>query len=888
LLAFDTLDDMRLVAGQRLGPYEVLSPLGAGGMGEVYRARDARLGREVAVKVLPAERVANEDRRKRFVQEARAASALNHPNIVTIHEIESADGIDFIVMEYLAGQTLDGLIPRGGTPVGEALRIALPIADALAAAHAKGIVHRDLKPANVIVTRAGVVKVLDFGLAKLVTDHTSDSGETQTMASASAALSHAGAVTGTAGYMSPEQATGGRADARSDVFSFGALLYELVTGRRAFSGKTVSETLTAVVKDQPQAPRELVPGIPEALERLILRCLRKEADRRVQHMLDVKVELQEIADGSNPASAAPAAAERRWRTRRTAAALALLAASGTTVWLWRSRAASLPPPTLVPLTAQPGNYNSPTFSPDGNQVAFSWNGEKRDNFDIYLQMVGSTETRRLTSDPARDLVPSWSPDGRQIAFVRTARGPKGALYLVSPLGGVERKVMDETVTVGGLSWSPDGRWLATGLSIETVNAAPEVPRGIRGIRVSDGEARTLTSPEGSDFHMRPAFSPDGRNLAYASCRDITCWIDVVDLEADLAPPGGPRRLTRRVVHPSKLAWSRDGSSVVYGDDVSQRLWRVAVAGSTPPERIETAGFGVSGPAIAPTGDRLAFIRSSMNTDVYRFQAGRKPDVVAASRFADWAPVLSPDGTRFAFASSRGTLGSGADDIWLADADGSNPTQLTVGPGLSQGSPRWSPDGRRIAFDSMDEEGRWHIWTIDAGGGSPRRLTSDSASENHPAWSHDGRYVYFSHGPDGAKTIWRAPATGGSAEQVTRTRGGRPELSPDGKTLYFEGSFGSRQALLAVSLAGGPERTVIDCLPRYGFSVTPAGVYHLACGGSSPVPLLLWDPSTGKDRVLGTLQPPLGAGLTASADGTTVLYTAWVGQGSDVMLIENFR
>jgi Tol biopolymer transport system component len=311
-----------------------------------------------------------------------------------------------------------------------------------------------------------------------------------------------------------------------------------------------------------------------------------------------------------------------------------------------------------------------------------------------------------------------------------------------------------------------------------------------------------------------------------------------------------------------------------------------------------AAFGASGPAIALTGDRLAFIRSATNSDVYRFQPGRPPDAVAASSFEDWSPALSPDGTRFAFASSRGNLGSTADEIWLAAADGSNPTQLTVGPGLSQGSPRWSPDGRRIAFDSMEEDGRWHIWTIDAGGGSPRRLTSDPASENHPAWSHDGRYVYFSYGSDGRKTIWRAPATGGSAEQVTRTGGGRPELSPDGKTLYFERSFGSSapptapstsQALVAVSLDGGPERTVIDCVPRYGFSVTAAGVYHVPCGGStSSVPLLLWDPSTGKDRVIGTLEGPLRPGLTVSADGKTILFTREVSQGSDLMLIENFR
>jgi len=874
---------MRLVAGQRLGPYEVLSPLGAGGMGEVYRARDARLGREVAVKVLPAERMANEGRRKRFVQEARAASALSHPNIVTIHAIESADGIDFIVMEYVPGQTLDGLIPRSGTPVGEALRVAIPIADALAAAHAKGIVHRDLKPANVIVTRGGVVKVLDFGLAKLVTDDANDRGETQTTASGSAALSHPGAVTGTAGYMSPEQATGGKADARSDVFSFGALLYELVTGRRAFSGKTVSETLTSVVKDQPKAPRELVSGIPEALERLILRCLRKEADRRVQHMLDVKVELQEIADGSSPATTA---AERRWRIRWAASALALLvAASGAAAWLWRSRTASLPPATVAPLTALPGDEVAPTLSPDGSQVAFSWNGEKRDNFDIYLQMVGATETRRLTTDPARDGVPAWSPDGRQIAFVRaTGESPTGTLYVVSPVAGAERKLTDEAVAVGPLSWSPDSRWLATGASGSPLQAAAGVTRGIRLFRVSDGEARTIAPPSGSDKHILPAFSPDGRHLAFASCGNIMCWIDVIDLDADFVTKGRPRRLTPHVVQPNRLAWSGDGRSVVY--DHVNRLWRVGIDADTPPSRIEMAGFPAQGPAIALTGRRLAFVRSLANPDIYRFQAGRAPDVVVASGFNDWAPALSPDGTRLAFASTRGSFAGVPIDIWVAAADGSNPTQLMPGHGRPQGSPSWSPDGRKIAFDSLEDDGRWHVWTVDAGGGSPRRLTSNPESENLPAWSHDGRFIYFMYGPDSGKTIWRAPAAGGSAEQVTRTGGGRPQASPDGKTLYVQRGGLAPSALLAVSLDGGPERTVIDCVRSY--AVTAAGVHHVACGASSAPSLLLWDPSTGQSRVLGTLDGPLSFGITVSADGRTILFTKQVGEGRDLMLIENFR
>ena len=307
---------MALQPGSKLGSYEVLALLGAGGMGEVYRARDTRLGREVAIKVLPAERMADENRRQRFVQEARAASALNHPNIVTIYEIESADGIDFIVMEYVPGKSLDLLIPRQGMRVPEVLRIAIPMADALARAHARGIVHRDLKPANVVVSSEGVVKILDFGLAKLLAgEEASDEQEAVRTETAAGPLSHPGTVAGTAGYMSPEQATAEKVDSRSDVFSLGAVLYEMVTGRRAFAGNSTAETLAAVVRDQPKAPSAVVPSVPRDLEKLILRCLQKDPGRRFQHMADVGVELNEIKEESDsqPAAAAVATrADRRW------------------------------------------------------------------------------------------------------------------------------------------------------------------------------------------------------------------------------------------------------------------------------------------------------------------------------------------------------------------------------------------------------------------------------------------------------------------------------------------------------------------------------------------------------------------------------------------------
>ena len=267
-----------------------------------------------------------------------------------------------------------------------------------------------------------------------------------------------------------------------------------------------------------------------------------------------------------------------------------------------------------------------------------------DNTDLYVKMIGSTETHRLTTDPARDGFPSWSPDGRQIAFVRASGGSQvGTIHLVSPLGGPDRKLSDEPVVDIGLSWSPDGRWLATGSGASSlaVDTRGSVPRGIRLIDASTGDARSITTPAGSTYHAQPAFSPDGRHLAYASCpRSYSCYVDVIGLGADYTPTGRELRLTRKVVWAAGLAWTHDGKSVVYGDSISGRLWRVGIAGDAPGERIEVAGFRVMDPAIAASSDRLAFTRSGNNTDIYRFVAGGSPEVVAASSFGDWNPHVS--------------------------------------------------------------------------------------------------------------------------------------------------------------------------------------------------------------------------------------------------------
>ena len=391
---------------------------------------------------------------------------------------------------------------------------------------------------------------------------------------------------------------------------------------------------------------------------------------------------------------------------------------------------------------------------DGDQVAFEWDGENSDNPDIYIKMVGSSEVRRLTSDPAGDGAPSWSPDGRQIAYVRTdADSQGGRIHLVSPLGGSDRKLSDVPVSPP-LAWSPDGRYLAA------QRVAP--PTGLYLIPVDGGEPRPIVTSKPPRSDRSPAFSPDGRRFAYGSCATpmFGCDVYVLDLDRALAPTSSPRRLTRSAVFLlGSLAWTRDGRSVIYFalDPLITYLWRVAVDGTHPPERIEVAGLGAAMPATTLSNDRLAFVRIVVDTDVYRFRAGRPSQPVLTSSFLETETRFSPDGRRLAFSSMRAgdTSTSG-----LAAADGSGAQQLTRGPGLEQGSPWWSPDGRKIAFDAHTDDGHAHIWIMDADGGARHPLTTDPGDQNVPYWSRDGRWIYFSADHGTGRDIWRVPAAGG--------------------------------------------------------------------------------------------------------------------------------
>jgi Tol biopolymer transport system component len=793
-------------------------------------------------------------------------------------------------MEYVGGRTLDRLIPKQGMPLGEVLRIAIPMADALARAHGAGIVHRDLKPANVAVTPEGTVKVLDFGLAKLLGPEETAEPIGATAPTATAEFeSREGAVAGTPGYMSPEQAAGRKVDARSDIFSFGAVLYEMVTGQRAFARSSAVETLSAVMKEQPKAPSDVVPGVPKELERLIQRCLRKEPERRFQHMLDAKVELQEIkeeSDSAAVAAAAPAAGRRRGRTWIVLVALAgVVAAAALTVRPRRAGTAALPPPRVEPLTATSGGEHAPTFSPDGQQVAFAWDGEGGEQLDVYVKFVGSSEVHRLTTDPAADVNPAWSPDGRQIAFLRVDKDT-AAIHIVSPLGGAARKLTGQAVT-GALSWSPNGGWIAAASPCPKTEATAD-DCGTWAIPAKGGDARRLTRPSPGGADEAPAWSPDGRRLAYSSCVSrlppMPCDVHVLELDARLVPAGAPRRLTRQATSINRLAWTPDGRSIVYDSEpgpYTHYLWRVAADGATPPERLEIAGLGARSPAIA--GTRLAFSRTTLDTDIVRFDEGREPKVFLDSSFYEGDLRFSPDGTRLAFASMR----SGERlEIWLAEPSGSNPVQLTHGPGGWQGSPSWSPDGRRIAFDSRGDDGRWDIWTVDVDGGTPSRLTRHPGDENVPAWSRDGKWVYYGAEREGVPGIFRVPADGGGEERLTRASVAMgAQESTDGRTLFFKRGWG-RTPIVAHSLAGGTDETRVACVNGVGFAAAGKGLYYVPCADGDAV-LHRLGQDTRHTRVVGKL-PGYDFALWVSPDERTILYRRFKGQTADLMLIENFR
>ena len=878
------------LTGRQLGSYRLLSLLGRGGMGDVYQAHDSKLRRDVAIKVLPARFTADAERLARFESEARMLAALNHPRIGAIYGLEDAGGTPALVLELVDGETLADRLRRGPIPPRDALTIARQIADALDAAHRKGIVHRDLKPANIKVTPDGLVKVLDFGLAKALASEVVSTQSLSQPPTMAIDATRVGMIRGTAPYMSPEQARGLPVDTRGDIWAFGCVLYEMFTGRRPFTGETIPETFAAILEREPDW-KALPSSTPAGIRELLRRCLQRDLALRVQYIAEARDTIEEAQRGWN-----------RWRAAALAAtasaALALSVAAYLALRPDRSGTESpseLPQLRAVALTTLPGQELYPSFSSDGKQVAFSWNGTKQDNFDIYVQMIGAGAPLRLTRDPERDYNPVWSPDGRWIAFLRgDAQSLHSELRLVPPLGGAERKLA--TITASEiitfpvlLSWCPDSTCLVLSDSM-----GEGKPVALFALSLETREKRQLTWPEPPALgDSQPAMSPDGHSLVFRRniSGGLTGALHVLALSRNLTPVGQPTRLTLPALDANHPTWTTDSKDVVFS--AKERLWRVAVSEKQQPMRLPFVGEDGIMPAISPgNGERatkLAYVRSFTDTNIWRIDTPEvgvpslSPPVVAiASTRQDGNPQFSPDGHRVAFVSNR----LGETEIWIADSDGSNAFQLTTMGAPATGTPRWSPDGQLIAFNS-NLEGHWDIYVVSASGGRPRRLTDHAANNSAPSFSRDGRWVYFNSNRTGTFQIWKVPTAGGEAVQLTQNTGYIAFESPDAASVYYTQTLAAPSALWRVPVAGGEPAKVLDGVIWRNFVALDRGIYYIDVGPSGPR-LQFFDLRGGRVTTVATGLGEVRYGLTASADGRTILYTRVDSTIDDLMLVENYR
>jgi eukaryotic-like serine/threonine-protein kinase len=802
---------MPLSNGTRFGVYEIVGPVGAGGMGEVYRARDERLQREVAIKILPEALSQDRSAVSRFQREAQAASALNHPHILSIYEVGRIDDRDYIAMELVAGETLRERIARD-RDIASLLDILIQIGDALGRAHEANIVHRDLKPDNIMVTPDGYAKILDFCLAKLLLRPPDHDGPTAVMSEET----RIGTFIGTAGYASPEQARGEAVDARSDIFSFGCIAFEAVTGYRAFGGETALQTLTQIVTVEPPPMRKLNPRTPAELQRVIGRCLVKNRENRYQSMNDVVVALRRVRDGMRDGGA-----------RRL--------------------------PVLTQLTFDKAIEQFPAISPDGARVVFSRDvGKVR---KLFMTVISEGGEEPVTDGEHDDIQPAWSPAGDKLLFLRSqepgqriepgdvfGRFHGGDIWLLDFATGKTALVVRDA---GNPAWSPDGTrfafdaglsgpwriWIADarGRNLEqaTIDATDAVhhvrprwsPDGKRvvfqnlegtkfDVRVADVKSKRMTWVT-NDYTMdvHPVWSPGGEAIYFSSYRGggINVWRMPVD--DDGTPIGSMEQVTAGPGHDVDLDVAPSGRLVCSILKQNADIWRLPVDPSTgaaagAPEPVIATTRENSRGAWSPDGKSIAFSSDrggAMN--LWLLEAAGRTRPITRGAGSDYQPNWSPDASALAFFSGRG----GALDIWRVEISSGEMTQLTHGEGCSI-NPFFSPDGARIAFQS-DRDGRLELWVMNADGSDARQLTDVGVSGHFLRWSRDGQRIYF-RSPTGAKPrTMTVPLAGGDAEPTAEVAGGaHMSLSPDESMIM---DVLGHRVLWVSPLRGGEPRKVFE-------------------------------------------------------------------------------
>jgi serine/threonine protein kinase/Tol biopolymer transport system component len=808
--------------------YEILEKLGQGGMGEVWKARDRRLKRFVALKLLSLREDSGPDRVARFIQEANAASALNHPNIITIYDVGEDNGAHYIAMELVEGSTLDTLIRTRAVRFDDVAKYAVQIADALAAAHRAGIVHRDLKPSNIMVTGSGLVKVLDFGLAKLIESRPAEGdASTRTIRPET----QEGTLLGTLTYMSPEQAEGHSVDHRSDIFSFGSVLYEMACGRPPFQAKSRISLLSDIIHAQPAPVREFVGGDARELESLIRRCMQKHPGRRYQHMEDVRIVLLDILQESESGVGSHAAPPRQPGSLRqsrpllaTAAILAAVVVAGGALVLWtRGNPKVADNVSATRLTFDAGLTTDPAFWPEGKILAYASDRATGKNLDIWVQQLNGARTR-LTSDDADDDEPAFSPDGTNIVFHSTRRG--SGLYTIPTLGGRERKVADKGRYP---KYSPDGAWIAysTGelVSPYTVGKAYVMP-------ANGGPSREL-----APSLLRSIFwgwSSDGRHaLVWGTEQGTT-----MDVFVQALAGGEPIRTgLAKLVDPQAIfalggtmagGWfgNRVFFSRVAGDSV--HLWSVRLNPSTfqaeGPLRSLTQGIGIeSCPFVA--GENLIYASLSNNEDIWALpidtdsaKRGGEPIRLTTDLSSDVGPSVTADGAQIAWISVR----QDQQHVMTRDLRTGEETELAAYPTFTTRVAAISPDGRYVAYPVPGSKNAPETWVVPAAGGPPEKLCEHCTVRD---WNGDPNEVLIGRIDKGLMLL----DVRTKAERMISPLDASVRTSSDGRwwTTYFPSPGGTALLIfpvLANRVVGGEDAIQVaagsssDILPTFSSDI----------------------------------------------------------------------
>jgi len=887
---------MALAGGTRVGPYEIIALTAAGGMGEVYRACDTRLGRTVAIKILHSHLSSDPKLKLRFEREAQTISKLTHPHICALYDVGHYDGRDYLVLEFVEGQTLEKRLKQGSLPLRDLLRCAIQVAEALDKAHKQGVVHRDLKPGNIMLTKSGS-KVLDFGLAKLVAEPTPVVSLPELKTDVGKLTSH-GTVVGTLQYLAPEQFEGAEPDARTDIFALGTIIYEMATGRQAFLGKTKATVIGAILGSDPPPIASLQPASPPALDRLVRQCLAKDPDQRWQTAYDVLLLLRWMAEVNGElASVRPetrAIKRAKW-SMVAGVTLASVVIVGSLTWLglrWAGYPSGSPPlvSEVERLTHEPNFSEWPTWSPDGSLLAFASN--RSGNFQVYVRRLEGGQEVNVTRDAAEDFQPAFSPDGNWIAFASTRASASGMIrigsssgigfrtyggdvWVIPSLGGQARRVARD----GNFpAWHPGGQRLA-------YVSGTENHRSILEVSLEGAAVRPILPTKDSNWEItRVEYSRNEKWISF----------ETLDQRLFLMPSGGgpPRELLRGAYH----AWHPSGKHLYYLTQNllgGTRLEGVSVDDETGQVKYKPNTLGLMTGilrdlAVGPNGQQIVVSEVEESLNLYRLPltpGGGAPagaeERLTSGQVRDSYPVVSPDGKRIAVSSNR----LGRSEIWLLDPDSKNQQNVKIpGPCPSVDRPFWSPDGKQLAVTCLrtDTDGMSSLWLVALDGsvaeeivtfrpglsGGPfspdgkhllftyrkidnlqlfvldratrgeRQLTTSSSDKYDSAWSRDGRWVVFASNAAGAVQVWRIAATGGEEKVLTPGSERMRHLfySPDGLWIYVQPSHRNIYRLPA---AGGPIERVTNFAEPGLFieepTISPDGrylVYSRSSGGAS--------------------------------------------------------